>query len=195
MAGTDRRRDLFRSYNNAADIVGGIRPDQLARATPCPGYDVESMVDHLVAMGWRIVALGRGQDAYGTELPHVELRDASDQLRQAGQEAVAAWSDDGGLDALVSVPWGEAMTGEMLVNMYLAELATHAWDVALTTGQLGHLDPVLAEPALEAARAMLMPELRNAWGQGNPYGAEIAAPTDATDWERLAAFMGRPPRP
>jgi uncharacterized protein (TIGR03086 family) len=195
MGGTDRRRDLFRSYNNAADIVGGIVPDQLSRATPCPGFDVEAMVDHVVAVGWRIVAFGRGQEVSVSEFPHVALTDASDQLRQAGHEAVAAWSDDGPMVALVSVPWGEPMTGEMIVNMYLAELATHAWDVALTTGQLGRLDPALAEPALEAARAMLVPELRDAWGQGNPYGAEIAAPADATDWERLAAFMGRPPRP
>jgi hypothetical protein len=31
-------------------------------------------------------------------------------------------------------------------------------------------------------------------GKGNPFGAEVEAPSDASDWERFAAFMGRDPR-
>jgi uncharacterized protein (TIGR03086 family) len=195
MAGTDRRRDLFRSYDNAAGIVDGITSDQLSLATPCPGWDVAAMLDHLVVVGWRIVALGRGEEAYGAAFPHVELADASEQLRRAGDEAVVAWSDDACLVAVVRVPLVGALTGETIVNMYLAELATHTWDVALPTGQLGRLDPALAPPALAAASAMLKPEYRDAAGPGIPYGTEITAPANATGWERLAAFMGRSPRP
>ncbi len=42
------------------------------------------------------------------------------------------------------MPWGEEYTGATLVDMYLAELAAHAWDLARATGQTGKLDPSLA---------------------------------------------------
>ena len=194
MPGTDRRSDLVRSYDQAADIVSGVRPDQLGDPTPCPEYGVASLVDHLVGAGWRAAALGRGEQPTGEEFPHVELAEAPEQLRQAGKEAEEAWSDDARLVATLTMPWGENYTGETLVNMYLAELAAHTWDLAFATGQLERLDPGLPQPALDGARAMLKPEYRDLMGKGNPYGAEVASPADATDWERFAAFMGRPAR-
>ena len=54
------------------------------------------------------------------------------------------------------MPWGEEYTGATLVDTYLAELAAHAWDLARATGQLDKLDPSLALPALEGARAMMV---------------------------------------
>ena len=194
MPATDHRADLVRHYRHAADLVAGVSPDQLGRATPCPEYDVATLVDHLVGAGWRAVALGRGEQPTGEEFPHVELADAPEQLRRAGKEAEAAWSDDARLTDTVTMPWGETYTGATLVNMYLAELAAHTWDLASATGQLGQLDADLAGPALDGARAMLKPEYRDLMGTGNPFGAEVDAPADASDWERLAAFMGRQPR-
>ena len=92
------------------------------------------------------------------------------------------------------MPWGEEYTGATLVDMYLAELAAHAWDLARATGQLDKLDPSLALPALEGARAMIKPQYRNMAGPGAPFGAEVSPAPGADDWERLAAFMGRDPR-
>ena len=43
----------------------------------------------------------------------------------------------------VHMPWGEEYTGATLVDMYLAELAAHAWDSARATGQIDKLDPSL----------------------------------------------------
>jgi len=194
MTGTDHRADLARSFDHAATIVVGVRPDQLRDPTPCPDYDVATLIDHLVGAGWRTVALGRGESPAGGEFPHIELADAPDQLRRAGQAAEAAWSDDARLAATVTMPWGETYSGATLVDMYLAELAAHTWDLAAASGQLGQLDPGLAPSALESARTMLKPEYRNSMGAGNPFADEAEAPPDATDWERFAAFMGRQPR-
>ena len=103
MTGTDRRADLARSFGHAATIVVGVRPDQLGDPTPCPDYDVATLIDHLVGAGWRTVALGRGESPAGAEFPHIELADAPDQLRRAGQAAEAAWSDDARLAATVTM--------------------------------------------------------------------------------------------
>ena len=194
MAKDDRRQEFTRSYMHAADIVSGVRPDQLNDPTPCPDFDVAGLVDHIVGAGWRAAAMGRGVSPAGDEFPHIDLADAPDQLRQAGNEAEAAWSDDARLDATVTMPWGETYDGSTLVNMYLAELAAHSWDLASATGQLDRLDPDVAPGALAGAKAMLKPEYRDIMGKGNPFGAEVEAPAGASDWERFAAFMGRDPR-
>src|SRR6202046_1016128 len=195
MADPDRRSTLLDSYENAAVIVSGIAADELGRPTPCPKYDVARLIHHLVEAGPRAAALGRGQaPPPGDESPHVELSDAPGQLRIAAEEAAQAWSDDSSLSLRHRMPWGEEYTGGSLVDMYLAELPAHAWDLARATGQIDKLDPSLALPALEGARAMIKPQYRNMVEPGIPFGAEVSPAPDADDWERFAAFMGRDPR-
>jgi uncharacterized protein (TIGR03086 family) len=189
-ASSDHRGALVAAYDHAAEMVAGVRTDQLAGPTPCPDYDVATLVSHLVGAGWRAVALGRGETPTGEEFPHVELSDAARQLRQAGTEAAGAWSDER-LAATTTMPWGETYTGATLVDMYLSELMAHAWDLAVATGQTPGCDQDLAAAALAAARAMLRPEYRDMMGVGNPFGAEQPAGDDATALERFAAFMGR----
>ncbi|MGH9169928.1 MAG: hypothetical protein ACRD0Z_03530 [Acidimicrobiales bacterium] len=101
--------------------------------------------------------------------------------------------DDSRLSSSFSMPWGDEFTGATLLNMYLAELAPYAWDLALATGQLDRLDPCLAVPALDGAPAMIQPEHRDMVGPGSPFGPEVLPPLGAGDWERLAAFTGRDP--
>jgi uncharacterized protein (TIGR03086 family) len=195
MADSDRRSTLLDSYENAAVIVSGIDADELGHPTPCPEYDVAALIDHLVEAGRRAAALGRGQaPPPGDQSPHVELSDAPRQLRSAAEQAWRAWGDDSSLSSRHAMPWGEEYTGATLVDMYVAELAAHAWDLARATGQLDKLDPSLALPALEGARAMIKPQYRDMVGPGAPFGAELCPAPGADDWERLAAFMGRDPR-
>ena len=105
-----------------------------------------------------------------------------------------AWDGDAALSATFTMPWGEEYTGATLVDMYLAELATHAWDLAQATRQLDRLDRSLALPALDGARAMIKPQYRDMVEPGAPFGAEVPIPDSADNWARLAAFMGRDPR-
>jgi uncharacterized protein (TIGR03086 family) len=115
-------------------IVSGIDAGELGHPTPCPGYDVAGLIDHLVEAGRRAAALGRGQaPPPGDESPHVELSDAPGQLRNAAQEAARAWGDTTSLSLRHAMPWGEQYKGAALVDMYLAELAAHAWDLARAT--------------------------------------------------------------
>jgi uncharacterized protein (TIGR03086 family) len=195
MTDPDRRSTLFDSYENAAMIVSGTDAEQLGHPTPCPNYNVAGLIDHLVEAGQRAAALGRGQaPPPGDTSPHVELADAPGQLRRAAMEAKQAWEDESRLSSSFTMPWGEDYTGATLVDMYLAELAAHTWDLAWATEQLDRLDPSIAAPALEGARAMIKPQYRDMIEPGVPFGAEVALPAGAGDWERLAAFTGRDPQ-
>ena len=98
MAESDRRGALLDSYENAAVIVSGIGPGDLGHPTPCPGYDVAGLIDHLVEAGHRAAASGRGQaPPPGDESPHVELSGAPGQLRSAAEAAARAWGGDASL--------------------------------------------------------------------------------------------------
>jgi len=195
VAESDRRAKLLAAYENAAVIVSGIGADQLGHPTPCPGYDVAELIDHLVEAARRAAALGRGQaPPPGDESPHVELGDAPAQLRAAAEQAARAWGEDSSLSLRHTMPWGEEYPGASLVGMYLAELAAHTWDLARATGQLGQLDPSLAGPALAGAWVLVKPHFRNLAGPGVPFGSEISPAPGAGDWDRLAAFMGRDPQ-
>jgi uncharacterized protein (TIGR03086 family) len=195
VADHDRRDTLLRSYENAAVIVSAIETGQLTCPTPCPGYNVGELIDHLVEAGHRAAALGRGQaPPPGDESPHIELADAPAHLRSASGEAAAAWADEIALSSKFTMPWGEEYNGVTLVDMYVAELAAHSWDLACATGQLDRLDPSLALSALEGAQAMIKPQYRDMVAPGVPFGAEVTPPYGADEWERLAAFMGRDPR-
>lgn len=127
-----------------------------------------------------------------TVAPHVELDEAPGALRSAGDDAAAAWSDDASLDRVIRMPWGEDYPGRALLGIYFVELATHAWDLALATENQRLLDDDLGAAALACARATIREEYRSDGGE--PFGPELPAPDDATDWERLGAFMGRVPR-
>jgi uncharacterized protein (TIGR03086 family) len=195
MVDDDRRSMLLASYENAAVIVSGIDPADLSRPTPCPKYDVAALIDHLVEAAHRAAALGRGQTPPpGDDSPHVDLSDAPDQLRQAAENAAQAWDDDSKLSSKFTMPWGEEYTGVALVDMYLVELAAHAWDLAQATGQIDKLEVSVAVAGLEGARAMIKPQYRDMVEPGSPFGEEVPPPQGAGDWDRLAAFMGRDPR-
>lgn len=191
---TDRRPSFFRAYEQAEMIISGIDAKMLDEPTPCPNYDVAALIDHVVGAGHGVAALGRGESSTGDVFPHVELTRAPHQLRQAKEAAMAAWSDASRLEANFTMPWGEILPGSTVIDMYLAELATHAWDLAASTDQLDLLDDDLAVDALEGARCMLKPDYRNVMGEGNPFGSEVQAAPNASTWESLAAFMGREPR-
>jgi hypothetical protein len=61
MADPDRRALLLESYENAAVIASGITAEQVTLRTPCTGYDVAGLVDHIVDAANRAAALGRGR--------------------------------------------------------------------------------------------------------------------------------------
>ncbi len=134
MTDSDRRVGLYASIGLAADLAAGVRSDQSALPTPCPDYDVATLVSHLLGAARRAVALGRGEQPGGDEFPDVALGDAKEELCRAAAAAASAWAGDAPLARVVTMPWRARCTGAVLVDIYLAEIATHSFDLAAATG-------------------------------------------------------------
>lgn len=185
---TDPRPVLDQALDQMGRLITETDPSIAASPTPCSEYDVAALVAHLQAVVLRIGAVVRGEPFWSVPREVASTDWAEDWAagRRATDTALAAAD----LDRLVTVPWGEVpLRGA--VGSYVSELATHAWDLAVATGRVDRLDPLLAEAALTAAKAKIPAEPR---GDDIPFGPVVEVGPDATAYEQLVAWCGRDPR-
>jgi uncharacterized protein (TIGR03086 family) len=188
----DPRDLLRRALSQASNVIDGVRPDQLDRPTPCSQFDVRTLVGHMIFAAGRIVQAGR-RDEITTGTPVVSGL-ADDELAPAfaklAGEAVAAWDAPDALDGDIALPFG-TFPATAVVAIYVIEHVTHAWDLAVATGNAVELDDALATAALSFATEMVPAEFRG--GDDMPFGHVVEVPSDAPVYDRLAGFLGREP--
>jgi uncharacterized protein (TIGR03086 family) len=175
-----------RAVEAAAGVIGGVKAEQLDDPSPCAGWTVRQVINHLVTgnkMFMSIVAGGpppdRSQDHLGDD-PLAAFRASAARLR-------AAFLTDGVMERSYAAPFGDG-SGAKLVEMRVNEMIVHGWDVARGSGQSTDLDPEVAQACLALFEAVpFIPR-----GEGKPFGTERPVPPGATVADRLAAFTGRP---
>jgi uncharacterized protein (TIGR03086 family) len=169
----------------AQRVVATVRPDQLGDPTPCTGWTVRDVINHLTTGNLLFTAIvtdgpkpDRSRDHLGDD--HVTaFRDSVTDLSEA-------FAKHDVLSGTYATPFGTG-PGALLVHMRRNELVQHAWDIARATGQSTDLAPDLAAAALASFQAApFMPR-----GEGKPFGETRQPPPDATAADRLAAFLGR----
>ncbi|HEX6568976.1 MAG TPA: TIGR03086 family metal-binding protein [Acidimicrobiales bacterium] len=176
--------------DKTGDLIAGVPADAGGRPTPCPDYDVDAMVRHLVGWVRSFEAAAQGRTFEG-DPSVVELSDdPAAQFRTSAAGVVAGWRDNG-FDRAVSMMGGEGQPAEIVFNMTVMEYLTHGWDLAVGSGQPVPFGDDEAEEVLRRAEATLPPQYR---GEGMPFGEIVPVPDDAPAIDRLAGFMGRRPR-
>ncbi|RVW06643.1 TIGR03086 family metal-binding protein [Rhodococcus spongiicola] len=169
-------------------LIAGVRRDQLAAPTPCPEFDVRTLLGHLVAGVERVRIIGEGGDP--STSPTVVTGISDDgygaAYRSATDRVWPAWTD-GRLDADVTAPWG-TVPGRVAIWVYSMETLVHGWDLATATGQPAETRPELAESVLAAVRHAIPPERR---GEKMPFGPVITPSAHAGPTEKLANWSGR----
>lgn len=184
----DFRSDLDAAHRWVAELMSGVRPEQLDDTTPCAELDVRALLHHFAAHPTKLTAIATGgaprtiDDSGDID----EQRPAEDYLARA-TAALDAWGDDALLDKSLIAPWGEA-PGWMSVGAFLMETVTHGWDLAVATGQDAEADPALVAKAQAIADQTLSDDYR---GLGFPFGERVEPSTGAGPTERLANFLGR----
>lgn len=188
----DPRPLYTRATEQIAALVATVRPEQLAGPTPCAEFDVRTLLSHIAGGTRRIAVVGAGGDGMAVRpfLDGVEDDRWSAAYDEARTEVQKSWADDARLDALVTVPWGEA-PGRIALSGYVMEAVTHTWDLSESLGRPLALDPELAEFALGIARRVLPDERRD--DEELPFDSAVPAPEGADAYGRLAAYLGRRP--
>jgi uncharacterized protein (TIGR03086 family) len=166
------------ALDQAADVLGRVPEDRLDAATPCSGWTVADLVDHLVNAPAQFVILMRGDQPDWTAAPDHVGADRVQRFRAAGEELLRAWRTAGEGDQGSPLDW------------QLAELAVHTWDLATALGaSTAGLAPEVAERGLAFMRSGLTDDNR-----GEAFGPEQPSPAGCDAYARIAAFAGRAPR-
>lgn len=185
----DPRPLLRRAFAQCRRLLADLDDAEFALPTPCAGWDVGELVDHLLGALHRVGVVFEGQPFHTS--PTFAVRSAWRPDWDAGvARAEAAIADDATLTATVTVPWGPT-PGAVALAVYVGEFTVHAWDLATAIGRADELDPALAEAALAAYHIVLPAEPRG--GDFIPFGAVVEVGADAGPYERVVAWTGRDP--
>src|SRR5215470_5738435 len=169
-------------------IVAGIPADRWHATTPCDGWDVRALVNHVVSGNlWAAeLAAGRTIQDVGDRLDGDVLGpDPVGSYAASAKAAAAAFRAPGALDAPCAVSYGP-VPGSVYAGHRFIDVFIHGWDLATATGQDTALDPDL----MEACRQVIEPQLELFRAAG-AFAAELPVPPDATPQTRFLAMLGR----
>jgi uncharacterized protein (TIGR03086 family) len=168
-------------------VLANVNRDQLGDDTPCAQWKVSDLVNHIVGGQYFFESGARGAPPAGGDTDY-SAGDFLAAFDEGSQRCVAAFSADGVMDEMLTLPWGQ-MPGSAFVGLAATDTFAHGWDLAKATGQDTDLAPDLAEQLLVGARQSIQPAFRSE--DGAVFGPEKEAPAGAGNADRLAAFLGR----
>ncbi|GES34469.1 hypothetical protein San01_69570 [Streptomyces angustmyceticus] len=167
-------------------LVAAVRPEDLDLPTPCAGWTVRQLLDHMVWENLMAASVAEGTPRDDLTADHLGA-DHRAAFEDSARAALAVFTGSGMLHRTFG-PY-EA-PGAMLVQQVVVELLAHGWDLARATGAPTGLAPGVAEETLAAARRIYGAAPRT---EGGSFAPERPAPPGAHATDRLAAFLGRDP--
>jgi uncharacterized protein (TIGR03086 family) len=135
--------DLHPAARELARVLDGVTDDHLGGPTPCPGYSVGALLDHVcgltLAFTWAAEKSTAEHAVDGGPAPGGQrLRTWTRVWREVLPERLsalpAAWADPAAWQG-VSEAGGVTMPSQVTGRVALDELVLHGWDLATATGQ------------------------------------------------------------
>lgn len=177
------------AFEWTTEVVRRIEPDQLSQDTPCAGWSVRMVLNHMIG--------GNRAFAAGVPVGDVDPQcdPAVDQFSGGPAEAYAdswpavvkAWSE-ADPEGSTTFPWGP-MPNAIASQLLTMESVVHGWDLARATGQDAvPPDSVVGETLALATMLFADPDNR-----GEDFAPAIAVSAEAAPTSRLVAFLGRVP--
>ena len=187
-AGTDALELLRHAAAGFDRLVADIREPQWNDPTPCSGWTVRTLVNHVA-----VEDLWAAQLFAGRTIAEVGDRLDGDQL---GAVPLDRWQESvrGGLDAAgapgamtdtVHLSFGDVPGSEYAMQLF-ADHLVHGWDLAVALGRPAALDPDDAAAALA-----WFAEREDAYRAAGLIGPRVPTPADADAGTRLLAAFGR----
>ena len=169
-------------------IVAGIPPGRWHAGTPCQGWDVRALVNHVVCGNWWAAELAAGAtiQGVGDRLDGEVLgSDPTGSYTASARAAGAAFLRPGALDAPCAVSYGPA-PGSVYAGHRFIDVFIHGWDLAAATGQ----DTALDAGLMEACRQVIAPQLE-LFRQAGALAGPVNASPGASAQTRFLAQLGR----
>jgi uncharacterized protein (TIGR03086 family) len=173
---------------SAAALVDRVPPRSLTRPTPCPGWNVLDVVNHLAAVTEKFGRFAAGEPGLVRQLAGdlVGPRPAR-KFRQLTEAAARSWLDHpGALTAVCVLPFG-SFDGATAAGISLFDAVIHQRDIAAGAGIDHEMSEELAAVALGVAGLLITDQARLAGHYAGPVTARPGAPPSL----RLLAASGR----
>lgn len=161
-------------------VIGALREEQLDLPTPCSGFTVRGVLEHMIDGATAFAAAYRGEAAAAPD-----HEDPIGGVQSALGDLGAAVHAPGALDRTIEAPFG-ALDGTSFARFVVLDGLVHGWDLATATGQPYDPADELVAAASEFARTALDP-LRD----GDTFKDAVAPAPGATPIEALANYTGR----
>ncbi len=188
-----------RAVDRSVDIVSLIRPEDLARPTPCEGWTVSDLLAHMTVQhhGFAASAEGQGADpgvwqvtpnTGGVLATHEPGRD----YRRAAERVTAAFAAaDVVRDrfALAEFGAGAVFPAMQAISFHFIDYLVHAWDVARSIDEEYRPDEDLLAPALTITLAVPTGDARTK--PGAAFRPELSADPGADPWAQILGLLGR----
>ncbi|MFX4271734.1 TIGR03086 family metal-binding protein [Propionibacteriaceae bacterium Y1685] len=162
-------------------VLRQVAPDQGGLATPCPEFDVNGLVEHVLSNGTML------SDTLDLGTTPASGSDLEDRVAAAVTAPVAAIAD-ASPDDQITLPMGD-FSVEQVRGLLAVEFLVHAWDVAQAIDVEVPASNALAEATLELGKALLDHTPRSDDG----YAEVVPVTEDSSALARLVAATGRQP--
>jgi uncharacterized protein (TIGR03086 family) len=180
------RYDLAPAAEQVGRLSDGLTERQFDDPTPCPGWPVAVLLNHLITLTDAFTDGARKTPRRGTSEPTADLPAGwRDLLRARLDGLVEAWRDPAAWSGEATVG-GVTLPADLTAAVVADELVVHGWDLARATGQPYEPDPGMVRAALGFAE-------RFADLDGGPFGPSVPVPAGATPFHRLLGAAGRDP--
>jgi uncharacterized protein (TIGR03086 family) len=163
-------------------LVAGFSDAELRVATPCEGWTVRDLLDHMNDEHEAIVV--------GLIGPAERERDPRVAFGLAAGRWGRAFAEIGSDEAVLVPKFGTSFPVDAVLGVHLADMVAHTWDLTVAT----HRPFPIPEPIIIEAAGMadLIPDSGELRGP-NGYGPVLPVPQDATPLDRLLGRLGRDP--
>ena len=175
------KRDLLDLYRQASDWTAEkiAATTDLDAATPCDGWSVRNLLDHMLDTQRYFAAAARGEKAAppNPTPPRLSTQDPVTDFAKSRSDVLDAFGRPGVIEK----------TGPVL-GIAFSDQLLHGWDLARATKQDTTMPDGLAQAAYDAIHGRFTDEQRE-----GVFKPEVPVDGDATPQQRLLAYTGRDP--
>src|SRR5919205_1162931 len=182
---TNETIDLGPAARRVADVVEGVRDEQLRAPTPCADANVADLLDHVDGLAQGFTAAAEKRQLEGSQGPRADGSQLGDgwrlRMRARLEALTAAWRDPAAWEGMTQAG-GVDLPGEVAGLVALNEVIVHGWDLASATGQPYASEDDLVAGALGFVRAAVA---ENPNGSPGLFGPPVPVPADAPLLDQL----------
>ncbi len=176
-----------RAVRLSVDAVEAAADASLSTETPCAGWDLRALLEHMGTQNRGFAEAARGANDPAIWTVHPSPDPVGDYVRSAHDIVEAFATCAAGTVLLPEIPPGEFPAATAL-GFHLIDSVVHAWDVARSVGREIELDADLGPTALRIAEAVPTGKAR-----GPAFGPALEVSDSAATLDRILRILGRSP--